>query len=157
MAEWAAATAQLLEPARQPLHGRRGGRRKCGGGPVLRARVLRARARVGFCGEAMRDWCCLAGFARWGRGGRLGRGVAGWGVVAPGAYGVEVGNEVGREAGGEGFAVELGGEVGGEILGHDEGNEQGVAGLPGFGGVVEDVELDGQGVGSVDAVVALCE
>ena len=64
-------------------------------------------------------------------------------MVAPGAYGVEVGNEVGREAGGEGFAVEFCGEVGREVLGHDDGDEERVARLPGFGGVVEDVELDG--------------
>ena len=71
-------------------------------------------------------------------------------MVAPGADGVEVGEEVGGEVGGEGFAVELGGEVGGEVLGHDEGDEEGVAGLPEGGSVVEDVELDGQGVGAVE-------
>ncbi len=72
-------------------------------------------------------------------------GLLGGRVIAPGAYRVEVGNEVGREAGGEEFAIELGGEVGGEVLGHDDADEDGVAGMPGFGDVAEDVELDGEG------------
>jgi hypothetical protein len=62
-------------------------------------------------------------------------------MVSPGADGVEVGQEGDGEVGGEGFAVELGGEAGGEILGHDEGDEEGVAGEPGAGVVVEEMEL----------------
>ena len=87
-----------------------------------------------------------------GGGGEVGS-VLGRGLVAPGAYRVEVGEKVGGEVGGEGLAIELGGEVGGEVLGHDEGDEEGVAGLPEGGSVVQDVELDGQGVGAVGAVV----
>ena len=75
-------------------------------------------------------------------------------VIAPGAYRVEVGNKVGGEAGGEGFAIELVGEVRGEVLGHDDGDEERVARLPGFGEVVEDMELDGESVGSVGGVGA---
>ncbi len=90
-----------------------------------------------------------------GGGGGEVRRLLGGRMIAPGAYGVEVGDEAGRKARGEGFAIELGGEVGGEVLGHNDGDEEGVAGLPGFGGVVEDVELDGQGVRRVGAVVGV--
>ena len=58
----------------------------------------------------------------------------GGGVVAPGAYGVEVGDEGGGELGGEGFAGELDGVAVGEVLEHGEGDEEGVAGGPGGGG-----------------------
>ena len=67
-------------------------------------------------------------------------------TVAPGVGGIEVGEESGGEMRGEGFPVELSGELGGELLGHDEGDEDGVARLPESGGVVEDMELDGEGV-----------
>ena len=80
-----------------------------------------------------------------GGGGEVG-GVLRGGMVAPGADGVEVGEEVGGKVRGQGFTIELGGEAGGEVLRHDEGDEQGVARLPEGGGVVEDVELDGEGV-----------
>ena len=65
-------------------------------------------------------------------GGEVDEGLGGR-VVAPGAYGVEVGERCGREAGGEGFAVEFCGEAGGEVLEHDEGDEDGVAWGPGAG------------------------
>jgi hypothetical protein len=39
-------------------------------------------------------------------------GLVGW-VIAPGDYGVEVGDERLGETGGEGFAAELGGKTGG--------------------------------------------
>ena len=56
------------------------------------------------------------------RGGKVDAGL-GRRVVAPGGYGVEVGDEILGEAGGDGFAAELGGEAGGEVLKHDEGYE----------------------------------
>ena len=89
-------------------------------------------------------------------GGEVGLGLGGW-YVAPGAYGVEVGEEIGGEVGGEGFATELDGEAGGEILIHGERDEQGVASGPRCGLVMEEVELYGEVVGvlgdeGVDAV-----
>jgi hypothetical protein len=81
--------------------------------------------------------------SNWGGGVGEAGGLLGGGMVAPGAYGVEVGEEVGGEVSGESFAIELFGEVGGEVLGHDDADEEGVAGLPGLGEVVEDVEFYG--------------
>ena len=46
--------------------------------------------------------------------------VLGGGMVAPGAYGVEIGEEFGGEVGSDGLAAELLGEGGGEVLEHDE-------------------------------------
>ena len=63
-------------------------------------------------------------------------------MVAPGAYGVEIGDEVGWEFGGEGFAVELLREAVGEVLEHGEADEDGVAGRPWGGFVAEDAELE---------------
>jgi hypothetical protein len=75
------------------------------------------------------------------RGGEVDGGLGGW-VVAPGDYGVEVGNEVLGEARGEGFAAELGGEAGGEVLKHDEADEEAVARGPGGGLIAEEAELE---------------
>ncbi len=75
------------------------------------------------------------------RGGEVDDGLRGR-VVAPGAYGVEVGDEVLGETGGEGFAVEFGGEAGGEVLKHDEADEEGVARRPGGGVIAEEAELE---------------
>ena len=77
-------------------------------------------------------------------------------VVAPGAYGVEVGEKFRRQLCGEGFAVELLGEGVGEVLEHGEADEDGVAGRPRGGLVAEDAEFDGEmralgGDGGVDA------
>ena len=79
-----------------------------------------------------------------------------WGVVAPGAGGVEVGDELGREFGGDGFAAELGGEGVGEVLKEGEADEDGVAGRPVGGLVAEEAELEGEVIalesdGGVDA------
>ena len=82
------------------------------------------------------------------RGGEVDEGLGGW-VVAPGAYGVEVGEEFGRELGGEGFAVEFLREAGGEVLEHDEADEDGVARCPGGGLVAEEAELEWE-VGALD-------
>jgi hypothetical protein len=68
-------------------------------------------------------------------------------MVAPGADRVEVCEESGGKTRGEGFAVELDGELGRKVLGHDEGDEERVAWRPGSGSVVEDVELNGEGIG----------
>jgi hypothetical protein len=65
-------------------------------------------------------------------------------VVAPGAYGIEVGEEFGRKFCGESFAVELLGESVGEVLEHCEADEDGVAGCPRDRLVAEDAELDGE-------------
>ena len=75
------------------------------------------------------------------RGSEVDRGLSGW-VVAPGDYGVEVGNEVLRETGGEGFAAELGGKAGGEVLKHDEADEEAVARGPGGGLIAKEAELE---------------
>jgi hypothetical protein len=75
------------------------------------------------------------------RGGEVDRGLSGW-VVAPGDYGVEVGNEVLRETGGEGFAAEFGGKAGGEVLKHDEADEEAVARGPGGGLIAKEAELE---------------
>jgi hypothetical protein len=95
------------------------------------------------------------------RGGEVDDGLGGW-VVAPGDGGIEVADEVLREAGGEGFAVELGGEAVGEVLEHDEADEEGVAGRPGGGLVVEEAELERkvgalESDGGVDAGSVLLE
>ena len=82
------------------------------------------------------------------RGGEVDGGLGGR-VVAPGDYGVEVGDEGLREAGGEGFAAELGGEAGGEVLKHDEGDEEAVARGPGGGLIAEEAELEGE-VGALE-------
>jgi hypothetical protein len=107
---------------------------------------------VGMWGTALRR----AGFDEFGlgfvegdvgdvflRGGEVDDGLSG-DMVAPGDYGVEVGDEILREAGGEGFAAEFGGEAGGEVLEHDEADEEGVAGGPGGGLVAEEAELEGE-------------
>jgi hypothetical protein len=65
-------------------------------------------------------------------------------VVAPGAYGIEVGQELRWEFGRERFAVELLREAGGEVLEEDDANGDGVAGCPGGGLVAEEAELDGE-------------
>jgi hypothetical protein len=75
------------------------------------------------------------------RGGEVDGGLGGW-VVAPGDYGVEVGDDVLRETCGESLAVELGGEAGGEVLKHDETDEETVAWGPGCGLVPEEAELE---------------
>jgi hypothetical protein len=75
------------------------------------------------------------------RGGEVDGGLAGW-MIAPGGYGVEVGDEMLREAGGEGFAVEFGGKAGGEVLKHDETDEKGVSWCPGCGLIAEEAELE---------------
>ena len=75
------------------------------------------------------------------RGSEVDRGLAGR-VVAPGGYGVEVGDEVLWEAGGESFTVELGGEAGGEVLKHGETDEKAVARGPGCGLIAEEAELE---------------
>jgi hypothetical protein len=77
------------------------------------------------------------------RGGEVDDGLGGR-VIAPGEYGVEVGDEVLGETGGEGFAAELGGKAGGEVLKHDEGDEEAVARGPGGGLVAEEAELEGE-------------
>jgi hypothetical protein len=76
------------------------------------------------------------------RGGEVYGGLGGW-VIAPGDYGVEVGDEV-LETGGKGFAAEFRGEAGGEVLKHDEGDEEAVARGPGGGLVAEEAELEGE-------------
>ncbi len=81
-------------------------------------------------------------------GGEVDEGLGGW-VVAPGAYGVEIGQERGWEAGGEDFAAEFLREAGGEVLEHDERDENGVAWGPGGGVVVEETEFERQ-VGTLD-------
>ncbi len=88
-------------------------------------------------------------------GGEVDRGLGG-GMVAPGAYGVEVIEEDGVEAGGEELTAELLREAGGEVLIHDERHEEGVARGPGGGVVVEDAKFEGEmlpldGDGGVDA------
>ena len=70
-------------------------------------------------------------------------------MVAPGDYGVEVGDEVLGEARGEGFAAEFGGEAGGEVLKHDETDEEAVARGPGGGLIAEEAELERE-VGALD-------
>jgi hypothetical protein len=77
------------------------------------------------------------------RGGEVDGKLGGW-VIAPGDYGVEVGDEGLGETGGEGFAAELGWEAGGEVLKHDEGDEEAVARGPGSGLVAEEAELEGE-------------
>jgi hypothetical protein len=77
------------------------------------------------------------------RGGEVDCGLIGR-VVAPGSYGVEVGDEGWGETRGEGFAAELGGETGGEVLKHDEGDEEAVARGPGGGLIAEEAELEGE-------------
>jgi hypothetical protein len=77
-------------------------------------------------------------------------------VVAPGDYGVEVGDEGLGETGGEGFAAELGREAGGEVLKHDECHQEAVAWGPGGGLIAEEAELEREMValefdGGVDA------
>ena len=88
--------------------------------------------------------------------GEIGLGLAGW-VVAPGAYGVEVGLKLRREVSGDGFVGELVGEVVGEVLEHDEVDEDGVTRGPGGGSELEDAEFDGEvvalgGDGGVDSL-----
>ena len=83
------------------------------------------------------------------RGGEVDGGLGGW-MVAPGDYGVEVGDEVLREACAEGLAAELGGEAGGEVLKHDEADEEAVARGPGGGLIAEEAELERE-VGALDA------
>ena len=75
------------------------------------------------------------------RGGEVDGGLAGR-VVAPGGYGVEVGDEVLRETRGKGFAAEFGGEAGGEVLKHDEADEEAVAWGPGCGLITEETEFE---------------
>jgi hypothetical protein len=75
------------------------------------------------------------------RGGEIDRRLSGW-MIAPGDYGVEVGDEILGEAGGEGFAAEFGGEAGGEVLKHDEADEEAVARCPGTGLIAEETELE---------------
>jgi len=75
------------------------------------------------------------------RGGEVDRGLSGR-VIAPGDYGVEVGDEILRKTRGEGFATELGGEAGGEVLKHDEADEEAVARGPGSGLIAEEAELE---------------
>jgi hypothetical protein len=77
------------------------------------------------------------------RGGEVDAGLGGR-VVAPGGYGVEIGDEILGEAGGEGFTAELRGEAGGEVLEHDEADEEAVARGPGGGLIAEETELEGQ-------------
>jgi hypothetical protein len=77
------------------------------------------------------------------RGGEVDAGLSGR-VIAPGDYGVEVGDEGLGEACGEGFAAELGGEAGGEVLKHDEADEEAVARGPGGGLIAEETELEGE-------------
>lgn len=96
-------------------------------------------------------------------GGEIGGGFRGW-MVAPGTYGVEIGEEIGAllgcgrggKAGGEGFAVELLREGVGEVFEEDEGDEDGVARGPRLGVVGEHMELEREvvvlgGDGGVDA------
>ena len=83
-------------------------------------------------------------------------GGLGGGMVAPGAYGVEVVEEDRVEAGGEELAAELLREAGGEVLIHDERHEEGVARGPGGWVVVENAKFKGEmraleGDGGVDA------
>ena len=61
--------------------------------------------------------------------GEVNGGFGGW-VVAPGAYGIEVGEEFRRKLCGERFAVEFLGESVGEVLEHREADEDGIAGCP---------------------------
>ena len=75
------------------------------------------------------------------RGGEVDRGLSGR-VIAPGDYGVEVGDEILRKTRGEGFATELGGEAGGEVLKHNEAYEEAVARGPGSGLIAEEAELE---------------
>jgi hypothetical protein len=82
------------------------------------------------------------------RGGEVDGGLGGW-VIAPGDYGVEVGDEGLGETGGECFAAELGGKAGGEVLKHDEGDEEAVARSPGGWLIAEEAELEGE-VGALD-------
>jgi hypothetical protein len=62
-------------------------------------------------------------------------------VVAPGGYGVEVGDKGLGEARGEGFAAEFGGEAGGEVLKHDEADQDAVARGPRGGMITEEAEF----------------
>jgi hypothetical protein len=82
------------------------------------------------------------------RRGEVDDGFGGW-VVAPSDGGVEIADQVCGEYGGEGFAVEFSGEAGGEVLEHDEADEEGVAGCPGSGLVMEEAELKRE-VGSLE-------
>ena len=83
-------------------------------------------------------------------GGGEGGGGLGGREVAPGAYGVEVGEKLGTllggggggETGGEGFAIKFDREGIGKVLKEDEGDEDAVARGPGAGIVGEDVELE---------------
>jgi hypothetical protein len=75
------------------------------------------------------------------RGGEVDGGLSGR-VVAPGDYGVEVGDEVLGKTRGEGFATEFGGEAGGEVLKHDEADEEAIARGPGGGLIAEEAELE---------------
>ena len=75
------------------------------------------------------------------RSGEVDGGLSGR-VIAPGDYGVEVGEEVLGETRGEGFAAELGGEAGGEVLKHDECDEEAVTRGPGGGLIAEEAELE---------------
>jgi hypothetical protein len=65
-------------------------------------------------------------------------------MVAPGAYGVKIGDEFRRELGGEGFAVQFLREAGGEVLEENDANGNCVAGRPGSWLVAENTELDGE-------------
>ena len=119
-AVWAPETAQLLEPALQAWHRDRGLRFCCesyqsGGSsdPRSQNRPVRLRSDVGtrICGGFGACEFGL-GFVEGDvgdvflRGGQVDEGLGGW-MVAPGAYGIEVGEERGREAGGESFAAEF--------------------------------------------------
>jgi hypothetical protein len=105
-------------------------------------------------GLFVRDGECGLGFVEGDvgdvflRGGEVDDGLGGR-VIAPGEYGVEIGDEVLGETGGEGFAAELGGPAGGEVLKHDEGDEEAVARGPGGGLIAEEAELEGE-VGTLE-------
>jgi hypothetical protein len=87
---------------------------------------------LGFVGGDVGDvWLGLREIDDW-LGGR---------VVAPGAYGIQIGDELGGEMRGEGFAAELYREGVGEVLEHSEADKDGVARDPGLGFVAEEAEL----------------
>ncbi len=73
----------------------------------------------------------------------IGNGSA-WGMVAPRAHRVEVGNQIGRQVSGERFASELAREAGGQVLEHAEFHQHRVARRPGGRPVAEQAELHGQ-------------